>query len=158
MTNKHQPQQNQNSAGNGALIHKQPWIGALREVVEERVVLVEVPLGRRVLRQAGEAQYGLVDGLVSRPKRLLLDVSHHPALENAPDLRAALKGGHPAHYRLGLDILEHRLAIGVAKRVSWQADRRLVVQVAWPLLPRCPWRGPVWRDPQRQAVVGDVVM
>src|SRR5262249_8448793 len=141
-----------------AVIGKQAWIRALAEVVEEGVAFVEVLFGRRVLRIVGEGPHGLVDGLFPRPERLILDVPDHPAPEHAPYFRAALDGGYAAHYRLGLDIFQDRLAIGLAERVGRQADRWLVIGVAWPLLPRGPWHCAVRRDPQRQAVVGDVVV
>src|SRR5690242_2064161 len=89
-----------------AVIGKQAWIRALAEVVEEGVAFVEVLFGCRVLRFAGKGPHGLVDGLSPRPERLILNVPHHPALEHPPYLRAALDGGHPAHYRLGLDIFQ----------------------------------------------------
>src|SRR5215471_15879847 len=134
-----------------AVIGKQALIRALAEVVEEGVARVEVLFGGRVLRVAGEGPHGLVNGLYPRPERLILNVPHHPALEHPPYFCAALDGGYPAHDGLGLDIFQDRFAIGLAERVGRQADRWLVIGIAWPLLPRGPWHCAVRRDPQRQA-------
>src|SRR4029077_14880779 len=92
------------------------------------------------------------------PECFLFDVAYHPAFEDGADFCAALDGGNPAYHGLGLDVLQYRLAVGMTQCISWQADRWLIVRVARPWLPGGPGHRPVGSDPQRQAVVGDVVV
>lgn len=94
----------------------------------------------------------------TRPERLVLDVSHHPALERAPHLRRALDRRDAPDDRLRLDVLEHCLAVGLAQRVDRQRDRRQAIRVLRPLLALRPRHLAPRRAPQRQAVVGDVVV
>ena len=116
---------------------------------------------RRTLRNSFssfEREHRLAHPHDARPERLVLDVAHHPALERPPDLRRALDRRHPADDRLALDVLQDRLAVGRAQRVDRQRDRRQVVRVQRPLVARRPRLRAPRRDPQPEAVVGDVVV
>ena len=123
-------------------------IGALAQVVEERVALGEVLVRRSSNWSASvNAQHRLVDGLLAGLERLELDVADHEALERVAQLRRALDRGHAADHGLGLDVLEHRLGVGVAQGIGGQADVRLVVGVARPLVAVGPRRVAVGRRP-----------
>ena len=133
-------------------------VGPLGEVVDERIPRIQRRLGPSELLRTLQREHRLAHAHPPGAKRLVLDVAHHPALERPPHLRRALDRRHAADDRLRLDVLQHRLAVGLAQRVDRQRDRRQVVAVLGPLVARGPRRRPARRDPQRQAVVGDVVV
>jgi hypothetical protein len=97
----------------GVVSGEQLWVGALAQVVKERVALGQVLLGGVELVGFGERSHGLIDGLLAGLEGLELDVANHEALERMAQLRRTLDRCHSPDRSLGLDVLEHRLGVGV---------------------------------------------
>ena len=116
-------------------------------------------LGLRLVgRVVAQRERRHVDRLLLRHERLVLDVAHEPALVGPSGLGRPLDRRGPADDRLGLQVLQVRLAAQRAERVGGVGDHPLVAAVARPLVARGVGLLAPRRRPQRQAVVGDVAV
>jgi len=128
-------------------------------VVEEGVASLEVLARALIARVVAEGKGRLEDRLLLGLEGLELDVTHEPALVGAgAEVRRALYRGHAADHGLRLHVLEQRLARGLAERLGRVSDLRLVAAVVGPLVAGRVGLGVLPRRPERERVVGDVVV